>query len=171
MASTFTSARAAAGVQPFKMHGEGLLHAAYGSIEILVNPVVNDVYEMCKLPAGAVVVGGFFYMDDIDTDSTETIDFDVGWPANGGSDDFDSADQDGLGNLGVMNGDASTLPNIFNQTGIQIVLPSPHFGDGDLPFFSAETMIQLKAIAVCATFTAGAVSVVVLYVVDDSLVA
>ncbi len=169
--TTFTSVRAATGIQPYKAHGDGLLHAAYGTIEITTNPVVNDIYKMCKLPAGARVVGGFFYMDDIDTDGSETIDFDVGWPANGGTDTYDSADSDGLGNLGVMNGDASTLPNISNQVGIQIVLPSPHFGDGDLPFFSRPTTIQLKNIAVCATFTAGAVSVVVLYVVDEDLVA
>ncbi len=171
MASTFTSVRAAAGIQPFKLHGEGLLHAAYGTIEIATNPVVDDIYKMCKLPAGAVVVGGYFYMDDIDIHASETINLDVGWPANGGSGTYDSADPDGLGNLGVMPGDANTLPNIFNGTGNQIILPSPHFGDGDLPFFTMPTTIQLKAIAVCATFAAGAVSVVVLYVMDESKVA
>lgn len=168
--TTFTSARAAAGIQPYKAHGDGFLQAAYGTYEITINPVIGDLYKMCKLPAGAVVIGGFFYMDDIDTNASETIDLDVGWPANGGSGTYDSADADGLGNLGVMPGDASTLPNIANATGNQIILPSPHFGNGDLPFFTKETTIQIEAIAVAATFAAGAVSVVILYVVDEDLV-
>jgi len=39
------------------------------------------------------------------------------------------------------------------------------FADGDLPTFTNETTIQLEANAAAGTFTAGAVSLVVLYVV------
>lgn len=168
--ATFTATRAAAGVQPFKAHGNGLLQVAYGTIEVAANPADGDIYEMCKVPAGAVILGAFMYADDLDT-GTEVLDMDVGWAANGGSGTYDSADPDGLGNLGVLTGDASTLPNIANAAGLHIVLPSPHFANGDLPQFTKETTIQVEANVAANSFTAGAMSIVVLYTVDDSLAA
>ena len=167
--TVFTSARAAAGVQPFKAHGDGLVCVARGTIEVLVNVVDGDIFEMCKLPAGSVILAAFLYADDLDT-GTEVLDMDAGWADNGGAGTYDSADSDGLGDLGAWLGDASTLPNIAIATGIQMVLPSPHFGDGDLPFFTKETMIQIEANTAANSFTAGAMSIVILYVVDESLI-
>ncbi len=169
-AETLTSARAASGVQPFKTHGDGLVCCAYGTYEVLANVEAGDIFEMCKVPAGAVILAAFLYADDID-EGTEVLDMDVGWADNGGSGTYDGVDVDGLGDLGAWLGDASTLPNIFNQVGTMMVLPSPHFGAGDLPYFTRETMIQIKAVTAANSFTAGAMTVVVLYVVDESKVA
>lgn len=168
-AETLTSARAASGVQPFKTHGDGLVCCARGTYEVAAQVEDGDIFEMCKVPAGAVILAAFLYADDLDT-GTEVLDMDVGWAANGGSGTYDSADPDGLGDLGAWLGDASTLPNIFNGTGTMMVLPSPHFGNGDLPFFTKETTIQVEANTPANTFAAGAMTVVVLYVVDDDLV-
>lgn len=81
--ATFTATRAAAAFPVFKPVGAGVLGCAYGTIEVAANPVADDVYQMCRIPKGAIVVGGRIYSDDLDTNATETLDLDVGWAANG----------------------------------------------------------------------------------------
>lgn len=161
-AETLTSSRAGATFPVYKALGAGLLCCAYGTYEIAANLEAGDIFQMCKVPAGATVVGGYFYGDDIDT-GTETLDMDIGWAANGGSGTYDSADADGLGNLGVLTGDAFAAGNVSPVAGL--IYPfSGVFADGDLPTFTRETTIQVTANAAAATFTAGAISVVVFYV-------
>ena len=165
----FIGPRAAAGIQPFKAHGDGIVQAAYGSYEVTINPVAADTYELCKVPAGAVLLSGMFYCDDLDT-GTEVMDFDLGWKANGGSLTHDSIDADGLANLGVLLGDVAA-PNLATAVGLIYGLYGPIFGEGDFPKFSRETVIQATAQVAANSFTAGAISTVVYYVVDDSIVA
>src|SRR5215207_6192424 len=99
--ATFTAARAASTFPVAKPIGGGTLSAAWGTIEVAANPVAADIYEMCRVPAGAVIVGGKITGDDLDTNATETLDLDGGWAGNGG----DVADPDGLGNVGVRGTD------------------------------------------------------------------
>lgn len=169
-AETLTADRAKATFPVFKPNsGSGLLCAAYGTYEIAANVEDGDIFEMCRLPAGARILGGYFYGDDLDT-GTETLDMDIGWASNGGSGDFDNADPDGLGNLGVLTGDAFANGNVSATAGL--VYPfSGVLADGDLPYFTRETVIQVEVNAAAATFAAGAISVVVFYVVDESLAA
>jgi hypothetical protein len=162
--ATFTSTRAAASFPVAQSHTAGAMNVAYGTIEVAANPADGDIYQMCKLPANSTIVGGCVYGDDIDT-GTEVLDIDIGWAANGGSGTYDSADPDGLGNLDVWTGDPFALGsisivagNVFPITGI--------LSDGDLPTFTAETMIQLEANVAANSFTAGAVSVVIYYTND-----
>ena len=98
--TTFTATRASKGFPAAGVGDGGSLKVAYGTIDVAVNPVADDIYEMCRLPAGATIVGGFFRGDDLDT-GTETLDMDLGWAANGGTGDYDALDADGLGNLGA----------------------------------------------------------------------
>ena len=170
VAETLTAARAAAGVQPFKAHGDGLVQVAYGSFAIAANVEDGDMFEMCKLPAGAVILGGHFYGGDLDTDSTETIDLDVGWAGNGGALTHDSADAAGLGDFGVLTGDIFALGNVSNEVGYSYPLAGVLIA-GVFPKFSRATTIQVEANAVAATFAAKTISVVVYYTVDDSIVA
>lgn len=163
VAETLTATRAAATFPVFKASGSGLMCAAYGTYEIAADVEDGDIFEMCRVPAGAVLMGGYFYGDDLDT-GTETLDMDIGWAANGGSGTYDSADPDGLGNLGVLTGDAFAAGNVSPVAGL--IYPfSGVFAEGDLPTFTNETTIQIEANAASGTFTAGAVSVVVFYVV------
>ena len=164
VAETLTATRAAAGFPSAHYAGAGVLMCAHGTYEIAANVEDGDIFEMCKVPAGATIVGGYVYADDLDTDATETLDMDIGWAANGGSGTYDSADPDGLGNLGVWVGDAFANPSVSASAG-NVIPFSGVLADGDLPTFTAETTIQLEANAAAATFTAGAVSVVVFYVV------
>ena len=167
MATTFTSAQAGTDVNPRRSGGSGVVHCAYGVYEITVNPTAGDIYKLCRIPANARVVGGWYYMDDIDTNASETIDIDIGWAANGGSGTFDSADSDGLGNLGVQNGDAFANPSVSSSVG-NVVPFSGVLADGDCPKFTAETVIQAQCVATAATFAAGALSAVVFYIIESS---
>jgi len=154
--TTFTATRAGESLPVFKASGAGILCAAYGTVEIATNPVAADIYEMCRVPAGAVVVGGMIYADDLDT-GVETLDMDIGWAANGS----DAADPDGFGNLGVWTGDVTTdvkpvAGNMFNFQGVLLA-------DGPKAFVN-ETVIQLVANVTAATGGTGTLSAVVYYV-------
>lgn len=162
--ATLTATRAADTFPVFAPTGSGLVCAAYGTYALTADPSPSDVIEMCKLPAGAVVLGGHLYAADLDTNATETFDIDVGWLANGGSGTYDAADADGLGNFGVITGDAFAAGNVSNVTGVHYPLAGL-LVTGVLPTFTAETTIVINVIDDTATFTAGSVSVVVFYVV------
>ena len=162
VAETLTATRAAATFPVFKASGAGILCAAYGTYEVAANVEDGDIFEMCRIPGGSTIVGGWVLADDLDT-GTEALDMDVGWAANGGSGTYDSADPDGLGNLGVWTGDAIT--GIKPEVGTYIPFGGVML-NGDLPTFTRETVIQVEANVAAATFAAGALSVVVLYVAD-----
>jgi hypothetical protein len=162
-AETLTSTEAGSGYPVYGYGHAGSLKIAHSTYEVAANVEDGDIFKMVKLPAGATVVGGMLYADDLDTNATETLDMDIGWAANGGSGTYDTADPDGLGNLGVWTGDtvadhAVEVGNVFHLTGNLV--------NGDLPTFTRETTIQVEANAVAATFAAGAMSVVVYYTMD-----
>jgi hypothetical protein len=69
--ATFTSAAAAASAPVFEGSGNQMCCAS-GYIDVAANPTANDIYRMCKLPAGATVVGGRIWSGDLDTNATET---------------------------------------------------------------------------------------------------
>lgn len=162
--TTFTGTRALYGSPTAGVGDGGSLKVAWGTIDVAVNPVAGDIYEMCRVPAGATIVGGFFRGDDLDT-GTETLDMDLGWAANGGTGDYDAMDADGLGNLGVLTGDAFAAGNISNVAGLNYPL-NGLLSAGELPTFTKETVIQLTTNAAAATFAAGSLSVVIFYAMD-----
>lgn len=155
--ATFTATRAAAAFPAYKGLGAGNLNCAYGTIEVTANPVANDIYQMCKIPAGAVVVGGRITSDDLDTNATETLDLDIGWAGNG----VEAADPDGFGNLGVLGTD--TVAGVKPEAGYNFALGGKLITDGPQSF-SAETTITVTCVATAATFAAGTLSVVVYYI-------
>lgn len=156
--ATFTATRGAGTFPVFQPTGAGLLCAAYGTIEVTANPVANDVYALCKVPTGAVVLSGRIYSDDLDTNATETLDLDIGWAANGS----DAADPDGFGNLGVMGTD--TVAGVKAEAGYNYAFGGVLITDGPKTF-AAETTITVNCVATAATFAAGTLSAVVYYVV------
>lgn len=158
-AETLTATQAKSG---YPVAGPGDFYnvkVAVGRYEIAANVEDGDIFEMCKIPKGSVVVGGYILAEDLDT-GTEAIDMDIGWAANG----EDAADPDGFGNLGVWTGDTSVhiagtgsffpLQGVLQTTGPKM--------------FSAETTIQLEANAAAATFAAGGVTVVVYFYIDPN---
>ncbi len=137
--------------------GGGNLGVAVGTYEIATNPTIADVIRFCKVPRGAVVIGGWLTGDDIDT-GTETLDIDIGWEANG----VDTADPDGFGNMGLLTGDTVTevipVASIFRN--LQGVLNSE-----GTKAFGAETWISGTVVAAAAAGGTGTISVKVLYYV------
>lgn len=162
--ATLTATRGASTFPVFQGVGSGVVCAAYGTYDVAVDPTPADDYEMCRVPAGAVILGGSLYAADLDTNATETLDLDVGWRANGGSGTYDSVDTDGLGNFGVITGDAFAAGNVSNVTGVHYPLAGL-LVTGVLPTFTKETTIIVTAVDDAATLTAGALTVVVYYVV------
>lgn len=75
--ATLTADRADTGVQPYGGSTNEFC-VAYGSYTFSSNPATNDVVELCKLPAGAVLVGGKAFCEVIDTDGTPTAAFELG---------------------------------------------------------------------------------------------
>jgi hypothetical protein len=156
--ATFTADRARSTFPASKFSGAGVLQCAYGQIEVTANPVSTDVYEMCRIPAGAVVVGGWVRSDDLDTNATETLDLDVGWLANGA----EAGDPDGFGNLGVMGTD--TVAGIKPEAGYNFPFGGTLVTEGPRTF-TRETVVAVTCVATAATFAAGTLSVVVYYTV------
>lgn len=154
--TTFTATRALSTAPVAKPQGGGVLGCAYGVIEITANPIAADIYEMCRIPAGAVVVGGWIRSDDLDTNATETLDLDVGWLANGDV----AASSNGLGNLGVFTTD--TVAGIKPEAGYNYFLGGVLATDGPVTF-TKETVIAVTCVATAATFAAGTLSVVIHY--------
>lgn len=155
--TTFTATRAAA-TFPVTKPPAGGAGVAWGTIEVTANPVANDVYQMCRVPKGAVITGGWIRSDDLDTNATETLDLDVGYAANG----VDSADPDAFGNLGVFTTD--TVAGIKPEAGYNFPFGGVLITDGPLTL-NAETIITVTCNATAATFAAGTLSVVVQYYV------
>jgi hypothetical protein len=148
--ATLTATRAASGFPASLYAGAGVLQAAYGSYDLSSEPGAADVLKICKVPAGAVILGGWLRMEDIDSDATETIDVDVGT----------AADPDAFGNFGVQTGDSVT--GYLPEGGVLLPLHGT-LKDGPVAVTS-ETTIQVTFVDDPATFAAGTVTVVVLYV-------
>lgn len=155
--ATVTATRAAAGFPVFQPMGSGALGVAYGSYAYTAEAAAGDILEVCKVPAGAIVIGGWLRVGDMDTDASETMDLDVGYAANGAV----VADPDAFGNFGVLNGDAVT--NYLPEGGVLLPLHGA-LATGPVTL-TRETTIIVTHTDDVATFTAATVSVAVFYVV------
>jgi len=132
-----------------------LEHAARAGLGDHEAVEVGDTWRLCKLPKGAIPLGGYFACDDIDT-GTETLDIDLGIEANG----VDSADPDFFVNAGVLSGDAITdfaLTNVANYR--QIAFKT-------FTELGAETQVTATANAVANAGGTGTVSCVIYYAID-----
>lgn len=159
-AETITAARAATTFPAFQASGSGLLQVAWGTTTIAAGNLLeaDDVVKLCKVPAGATVIGGYLQAADLDT-GTEALDFDIGWAANG----VDAADPDGFGNLGTLSGDAVT--DIKPEAGLFYPLGGVLFTAGPKQFL-AETTIELDVNTAANATGTGQITVVVFYTHD-----
>jgi hypothetical protein len=154
--ATLTATRGASTFPAYTGMGAGALCAAYGSYDVAANPTIADIIKICKLPRGAVVLGGFIRMEDLDSNATETIDVDVGILDNG----TESTDADAFGNFGVRTGDAVT--DYLPEGGVLLPLHGT-LKDGPVTLHG-DTDVTVTFVAAAATFAAGTITVVVHYV-------
>lgn len=143
------SASRAADTFPVYRGFAGQLCVAYGTYEIASALSKDDVIEFCKLPAGAVVVGGWLYGDDLDT-GTEALEIDIGT----------TDDPDQFLNSGVMSGDVIT--ELKPVASIMIPLQQTLLTAGPQEF-TAETTIIGTIIAAANAGGTGTLSLVVHY--------
>lgn len=157
--ATLTSSRAASTFPVFQSHAAGLLCVAYGTYELASNPAAATIIEFCKLPAGATVVDGVVYAEDLDTHATEELDINIGWLINAD----EAANTDGFGNFGVWTGDA--VAGYKPEAGTRLPFGGVLLTDGPKTF-TAETTIAGTVVADAATGGTGTVTCVVYYVCD-----
>ena len=155
--TTLVAARAAAGFPVFDGVGAGVMQVAYGVYTIAANPTAADILQECKVPAGATVLQGWIMAPDLDTNATETLNFDIGWAANGD----EVADPDGFGNLGVITGDV--VAEFKPVAGILLPLQGVLLTAGPKTF-NAETTIEVVFNVAAATGGTGVMTVMVFYV-------
>jgi len=154
-AETLTATRAAATFPVFKASGAGLLCVAHGTYNITAAVEDGDIFEMCKVPAGATIVGGYIQATDLDTGGTEALDMMVGWAANGS----DVADPDGLCLAHVFTGDVSVHLDVAQN----LVFFGGVITSAGPKTLVNETTIQVEVNTAAATLTAGFMTVVVWY--------
>jgi hypothetical protein len=155
--ATVSATRAASTLPVFKPSGGGALAVAWGTYTHGSNLAATTIIEYCRVPKGAVVVGGYWSATDLDTNGTEEIDIDVGWAGNG----VDTADPDGFGNLDVHTGDVSVhlkVASIWCPLQGVIIATGPQA-------FAAETTLQAVINVDAATGGTGQSSLVVYYYV------
>lgn len=157
--ATLTGPHAAATYPVGSPGPANLLHVAWGYYNLATNPTQNDVIRFCKLPAGAIVIDGWFIGADIDT-GTEALDIDIGWEANG----TDAADTDGFGNFGVLDGD--TVAQLKPVAGIRYPFANI-VQDNAFKKFAAETYVSGIVNAAANAGGTGYLKVIVYYVMVD----
>lgn len=154
--ATVSAARASA---TLPVPGTGALRVAHGTYEHASNLAAATLIEYCRVPAGAVVVGGWWGGDDLDTNSSEEINITIGWAANG----VEAADADGFGDLGVMTGDVSVH---LGAAGYYFPLQGKLLTDGPSACtFSKETVMTATIVTDAATGGTGTSHMVVFYYV------
>jgi len=155
--TTYTGPRAVASFPvPSLPDTQGVLGVAWGYFSIATALAQNDTVRLCKLPAGATVIGGFFQGADIDT-GTEALDIDIGWEANG----TDAADTDGFGNLGTLDGDAVSM---FRPVAGLYYPFINIIQDNGYKTFAAETYVTALCNTAANAGGTGMIKVVVLFV-------
>jgi len=154
-AETLSAARASTTLPVFRSVGAGIVCAAWGTYPVAATALEDgDIFEMCRIPAGATVIGGWVQAQDLDT-GIETVDFMIGWAAN--TDEV--ADPNGLLLAGVKTGDISVHLDVASTwmplAGV-LLTAGPKT-------FTAETLIQVEVNAAQATGAAGQLTLVILY--------
>ena len=157
--ATLTATRAEANY-PVTKGTYGNLRCAWGTIELTSNNAANTIVQLCRVPKGATVVGGYIMAADLETGSDE-LDIDFGWEANGN----EVADPDGFGNFAAANWTGAAVTGLIPVAGNWKPLQGVLLTAGPKTF-AAETVIAATIIVDAHTGGTGQISVVVFYTVD-----
>lgn len=159
--TTYTATRAASTFPADGMGYSGNCKVARGIYQFTAGPAADDIVEFCRVPKGAVVIGGRFTVAKIETSTSgAAFDMDIGWAANG----TDASDTDGFGNFGVASFAAVT--GVKPEATFASYPLGGVLGTAGPKTFSAETKIIGHVVASCGTtFVTGNAMVEVYYVV------
>jgi len=159
-AATLTGSRAKTTVPKGGTGPAMSVQAGWGTVAVDAATEAGDIFEVCWVPGGATIIGGYVLAGDGDT-GTESLDIDIGWAANG----VDAADSDGLGNLGVWTGDAGE--GMTTEPGNALFFGGTLLATGPKTF-TVDTKIQLQTVAAAATGVIMNATVVVLYLYNTT---
>lgn len=154
--TTFTAARARSTRPVVDNPGKEIVQ--YGTIEVSAHPVTADVYEMVRVPKGAVILGGTLYGESLVTAGTSTAyDIDVGWASNSSA----------LGNLGTLSPAAVTgykpeVGYIYPLGGL-LLTAGPQSMDID-----RTIILTVNTSAASANFNTSQLTLVVRYMMDGT---
>ena len=139
-----TTATTAAASYPASGHGfAGSKKTARGSVTITAGPTAADVYEMLRLPKGAIVTGGRFFGKSLEVSTSgAALDIDVGT----------AADTDRFGNFGVLS--PAAVAGVKPEVGYNYPLGGTLLSEG-FQTMTAETVVQLTVVASVTLFTTG----------------
>lgn len=156
--TTYTATRAAS-TYPVKGMGlAGDVKIARGQYDFTANLLADDLIEFCRVPKGAVVLGGWYAITKVEVSTSgATFDMDIGWNNNGS----DASDTDGFGNFGV--------PSFAAVTGYKPEATFALYPLGGVlrtagpKTFAAETIIRGHIVASSTNFDSGSAFVEVYY--------
>ena len=145
----------AASTFPAMTGGAGRQLVAWGSQAWGAEQAAGDIWVACKVPAGATVTHGWLIATDMDSNTDETIDIDVGYAANGDV----IADPDAFGNFGPTPGDVSVHQPV---AGVYLPFHGVLVSGGPITF-NKDTDIIVTFTDDAATFAAGRTTLIVHY--------
>ena len=157
-AETLTSARASATYPVAASGPAGDLKVAWGTFAVASAALEDgDIFEMCWVPDGCTIIGGWYQSGDMDT-GTEELDNMCGWAANSS----DAADPNGLMLAGVITNDISVhldaASTLIHFGGVITSAGPKTFTAG-----GGSTKIQVETNAAAAAMAAVQMTVVALY--------
>lgn len=152
------STRAADDFPLFAGHGGANVKYAGDVYTIGTALEANSTVDICHLPKGAKILGGYLFGTDLDT-GTEALEIDVGTRAKGTDYNDSSADPDKLLNSGVLSGDAVAEHVPVAQLCVHIQPPG-----GPLEL-TVDTTVFLTFTAAAAAGGTGTVGLQLFYVV------
>lgn len=131
---------------------------AWGKLEISSNPPPGEILEFCRVPKGAVIVGGRVMGDKLDSSGSGSalLDIDIGTV------DGSTVDTDALGNFGVWN--PAAVAGVKPEIGHNFPLGGVLMADGPYTC-NAETIIRGTVVASALAFATGTLTVQVEYYV------
>lgn len=138
--TTYLSNKAQPGVQP-KFNANGVT-AVCASYAFATAPSLNDLVQMMTIPAGATILDVILDSDDLDSNASPTIKFDVG---------------DGTTAARFIA--ASTVPQAGGVAHASVAASTDYT-------YSANTPLYVKVNTAAATFQAGTVRLTALYTMD-----
>lgn len=156
--ATYTTTRAGSTFPVASAAAVGVAQVAVGVYDYATNLAAASIIELCRVPKGATVYGGYMQLSAIEG-GTEELDIDIGWAANG----VDAVDVDGFGNLGVLAPADTSVHVAVAGVWRPFVNIIQHPG---FKTFAAETIITATVNVDAVSFTAGTLKVVVNYIVD-----
>jgi hypothetical protein len=158
--TTFTSTRARTTPRATASRAyPGQKVTEHSTITVAAHPVTADVYEMIKVPKGALLLGGKLFGASLVTAGTSTgYDIDVGWASNTSA----------LGNLGVLS--PAAIAGFKPELGYYYPLGGLLFSSGPVLMDRDRTLIlTVNTSAASANFVAAALTLEIEYVMTGPL--